>query len=163
MTATFVGNIEKVKEKTDDEKRVLASELAGLELINSITEDSDLTGELISHFDSLAVSVKLETTYAPTAMGATGSAGFGNVMMGNVNKIAPEAELFGLIHYRLRSATQFFMPTKEQDRAAYIGMILRLSDEEIRRKYENYPVVIARYELMLEIMEKVGLIEREGV
>lgn len=158
MTATCIGNVERVKSMTDSARRSFAAELAGLELVANIVDEVDLTENLINYFDSLSIDVLLDAK----EYGMTKTNGFGSVQTYVITRIKPEAELFGLIHYRGVEANRLFIPTKEQDRAAYIGLILSVPDDVIRERYKNYPVVIERYELMREMMVRVGLIEGTG-
>lgn len=159
MTSTCVGNIEKVKEMTENEKKSFAAELAGLEFVDDVVSAAELTGDLVAAYDSLSLKVKLDlTTYAPIQVG---NSGYGAVISGNRSRQLPESELFGLIHYRHAEGYSLFIPTKEQDKAAYIGMILSLTDEEIREKYKDYPVVLEKYGLIRKMLVRVGIIEDE--
>lgn len=59
----------------------------------------------------------------------------------------------------LEVVSSSYYPTQGEDVAAYIKMLLTMTDEEIRTKYpeEDYPKIIQKYELIRNVAIKAGI------
>ena len=157
MTTTCLENIERVKDMTVAEKRYYAKQLAAFKYVPSVLENTENESYLL-RFDSISFkTVTLPSaTYMPYTLKYQSYGGYGN---GNVYRTFPDAELFGFVRYRFQEGIRFFLPTKEQDRAAFIALIWNYTDREIREMYpvETYPAFIEKYELMVEMMKNAGV------
>jgi len=77
--------------------------------------------------------------------------------MANLAQYGPES--FGLLSLkrgRVDDRTVFYIPTKEEDFAAYLDALLDYNDLEFREKYKDFPTVVARYVLMKYVLEEAG-------
>ena len=77
--------------------------------------------------------------------------------MANLAQYGPES--FGLLSLKrgkVDDRTVFYIPTKEEDFAAYLDALLDYNDLEFREKYKDFPTVVARYVLMKYVLEEVG-------
>ena len=75
----------------------------------------------------------------------------------NLEQYCPEN--FGLLSLtatKVDSKTSYYVPTAEEDFAAYLDAVLDYEEEEFKAKYENYPNVQARYTLMKYVLEEAG-------
>ncbi len=155
LTVTCIGEIEQVKYMSDSAKQSFASELAGLTFVDDV-QNTEANKDLLVQYDSLIFRIALDNkVYAPSRPGS----GYGARQQTSTARQVPNPELWGLLYYRYKQVNAVYFPTKQQDKAAYIGLILSCTDEEIRERYKNSPEVIKKYEMMREMMENAGLLE----
>ena len=160
MTTTCVGNIEQVKYMSDSARQSFISELVGLELVNDVL-GNELNEEILLGFDTVMTKATLDySIYAPNKLSRY--EGYGITQIAS-NKRIPEAELFGMLRYREEVGNRVYALTREQDYACYIGLILANTDAEIRKRYEKYPLVLKKYEGMLEMMENSDILKYRQV
>ena len=68
-------------------------------------------------------------------------------------------ENFGLLALttaKVNSSTSYYVPTAEEDFAAYLDAVLDYSEEEFKKKYEDYPYIQARYTLVKYVLQGAG-------
>lgn len=153
LTTVCVGRIEEARQMSDSARKSFMAELAGLEYVDDVKE-CELNEELSIECDSIRYRVKLSSEYSPVNW----PKGIYNRPT-STNRKVPEPELFGYLYYHFREINKVYAPSEQQDRASYIGLILSNTDAEIRERYKNYPVVIARYEVMRKMMVNAGILE----
>ena len=54
------------------------------------------------------------------------------------------------------SKTSYYVPTEEEDFAAYLDAVLNYDKEEFMEMYKDFPYVQARYTLMQYVLENAG-------
>ena len=75
----------------------------------------------------------------------------------NLEQYCPENfGLLGLTTAKVGDKMSYYVPTEEEDFAAYLDAVLDYEEEEFKAKYENYPNVQARYVLMKYVLEEAG-------
>ena len=154
ITTTCVGNIERFEQMSDSARRSFMAELAGLEYADELMANAD---SLLRHdFDSTGWDVTLDSKiYAPIRFPMTYGAG---ISISTSRELArPEA--FGLLRYRQTSLTYVQWPTLQQNYAAFVGLVLSKTEEEVKRQYAQDTVVLQKYELMKQMMQEMGMIE----
>lgn len=75
----------------------------------------------------------------------------------NIEQYRPEN--FGLLSLKKvkeTSKTSYYVPTEEEDFAAYLDAVLNYDKEEFMEMYKDFPYVQARYTLMQYVLENAG-------
>lgn len=75
----------------------------------------------------------------------------------NIEQYRPEN--FGLLSLnkvKETSKTSYYVPTEEEDFAAYLDAVLNYDKEEFMEMYKDFPYVQARYTLMQYVLENAG-------
>lgn len=154
LTTTCVGNIEQIKHMSDSAQDGFIAELAGLEYADDLMEGADST--LRHEFDSTGWDVTLDSRiYAPIRFPM--NYGAGTTISTSRELARPES--FGLLRYRMTTINYVGWPTKQQNYAAFVGLVLSKTEEEVRQQYAQYTVVLKKYELMKQMMQEMGMIE----
>ena len=154
ITTTCVGNIERFEQMSDSARRSFMAELAGLEYADELIANAD---SVLRHdFDSAGCYVTLDSrTYTPIRYRDTSGA---SESISTARTLArPEA--FGFLHYRETRINRVFWPTDQQNYAAFVGLVLSKTEEEVKRQYAQDTVVLQKYELMRQMMQEAGMIE----
>ena len=158
MKTTVIGNIERVRSWDDNKKRKVMSEIAAMELVEDVVNNTLLNEELFEAFDTIVTKTVYKATdvaFRPLRVN-----NYGGKPQGSISYPKPAPEMFGLLDWRAEpTPTHVFVPTKEQDYASYIGLILINSDQDIRERYRDYPLVVHKYETMLEMMENSDILK----
>ena len=74
----------------------------------------------------------------------------------NVEQYRPEN--YGVLDLKkvIETKTSYYVPTKEEDFAAYLDAILDYEKEEFMEMYKDFPYVQARYSIMQYVLENAG-------
>ena len=156
FTTTCVGNIERLRTMSDSARESFMAELAGMELVDDLLASADTN--LTHQFDSAAFNVRLDASvYSPNRLPTSEFRGSSS-QISTVRTLAPP-EAFGLLHYRGRETNRIFYPTDNQDYAAYIGLVLRCSEEEVLEDYAQDTCVMKKYYAVRQMMREAGMIE----
>ena len=156
FTTTCVGNIERLRTMSDSARESFMAELAGMELVDDLLASAD--SNLTHQFDSAAFYVQLDASiYSPNRLPTSEFRGSSS-QISTVRTLAPP-EAFGLLHYRGRETNRIFYPTDNQDYAAYIGLVLRCSEEEVLEDYAQDTCVMKKYYAVRQMMREAGMIE----
>ena len=154
LRTTCVSNIERFKTMSDSAKQSTMAELAGLEYVTELIESADTN--LVHQFDSVGHDVRLDTrVYLPNMWRAQ----YAVKQSTSAAREVPRPETFGFLAYRDRQLNAIYWPTRDQNWAGFVGMVLTKTEEEVRAQYEQDTCVIQRYELMRQIMQNAGIIE----
>ncbi|WP_065220520.1 MULTISPECIES: hypothetical protein [Butyricimonas] len=154
LTTVCVGRIEEARQMSDSAQKSFMAELAGLEYVDDL-KGCELNTDLSVEYDSIRYRVQLSNDYSPVNW----YKGITSKGTSTVRKV-PEPELFGFLFYSYRTVNRIYAPSDQQDKASYIGLILSCTDAEIRERYKKYPAVIARYEVVREMMVNAGILEK---
>ena len=154
LPTVCIGRIEEARQMSDSAQKSFMAELAGLEYVDDV-KGCELNEKLYAEFDSVRYRVQLSNDYSPVNW-LRGILSKGT----STDKKVPEPELFGFLFYSYRAVNRIYAPSEQQERASYIGLILSCTDAEIRERYKKYPAVIAKYEVMREMMVNAGILEK---
>lgn len=61
-------------------------------------------------------------------------------------------ESFGAIY-------QGVTPTQDADVAAYVSLVLNSTDDEVQQQYAAYPIILAKYQLMSQLINELGYVK----
>lgn len=114
-------------------------------------KDPNLSAEERKQLESKVSSANMLINFADSKLGGY------DEYMANLAQYGPES--FGLLSLKrgkVDDRTVFYIPTKEEDFAAYLDALLDYNDLEFREKYKDFPTVVARYVLMKYVLEEVG-------
>ena len=154
ITTTCIGNIERFEQMSDSARRSFMAELAGVEFANELIANADTT--LRHDFDSAGCYVTLDSrVYAPIRYQDTP----GSTTQISTARTLARPEAFGFLHYRDTRINLVFWPTDQQNYAAFVGLVLSKTEEEVKRQYAQDTVVLQKYELMKQMMREAGMIE----
>lgn len=155
LRTTCIGSVDYFKELSDSAQRSRMAEIAGAELVEELVADLDSVTQV--EFDSIGMGFRLTGNTQPLLFNSYG----GSSYVSTSRALTPP-EVFGLLHYRGRTLQQVYYPTKEQNYAAFMGLVLSETDEVVYERYAQDTCVLQKYDMMKTMMQNAGLIEGGG-
>lgn len=141
MKALAISYVPKIKDMSTDELKIYRKDILKDLLTIKINENSKLTESFF------AVS---KSFYNLTAYGNTPVAGYYIPYQ--------QKELYGFLSDGTEDPNYYATGSSLEDISRYLDVILVLSPTEFNNQYKDYPLVMQKYQLMLNIFKDLGFV-----
>lgn len=144
-----IGNIPTIEGKTNEEKKNIAQSLISTTVAAKLP---DLYKDEINKFYSLSFSKEWQIFY------------FGMEIKSYYNGTTPLGQLlpkkkpeeYGFIKY-IDDWGDYYLASKSEDLISYVHAVITGNEEDFKAKYKNYAIVMAKYNLIKDIIAKSNI------
>lgn len=142
-----IGNISDLKSKTEEEKTELAVNLRSIAISSKLP---NLYKEDINKFYEFNFSKDWQIFYYGYEIASWYS---GDNILGNMLP-TKKPEEYGFIKYT-DNWGDYTLCSKSEDLQSYVNAVVSDNEEEFMEKYHNYSLVVGKYRLIKEIIDKI--------